>query len=390
MTAAHQPARCVPAMLGGIVYTRVGTAAVLCATTLASCAPADAQVVKSQEHSFRIVTVASGLDHPWGLAFLPNGDMLVTERRGRVRLVRGGTLQREPIAGAPEVAARGQGGLLDIELHPRFAENRLVYLTYSKPGARGATTALARARFDGQRLSGLEDVFVADAWRTGAQHFGSRIVFDGAGTVYITVGERNQPPRAQNLGDHAGTVLRLHDDGRAPSDNPFVGRQGARPEIFSYGHRNAQGMTLHPVTGELWLNEHGARGGDEINLVRAGRNYGWPAITHGVDYSGASITPDTARPGMEQPLLHWTPSIAPSGMAIYDGDRFPRWRGHVFNGALAGQHLRRVVFDGHRPTHQESLLEGRARIRTVKVGPDGYLYLLTDASNGAVLRLEPA
>ncbi len=348
-----------------------------------------AQVVTSEEHRFRVDTVATGLEHPWGIAFLPGGDLLVTERPGRVRLIRGGQLRRAPVPGAPEVFTNRQGGLLDIELHPAFAENRLIYLTYSKPGARGATTALARARFDGERLTDLRDLLITNAWREGGPHFGSRIVFDDAGMVYFGVGDRGQRDRAQSLGDHAGTIMRLHDDGRVPQDNPFVGREGARPEIFSYGHRNAQGMALHPRTRELWLNEHGPRGGDEINVVRAGLNYGWPLITHGVDYSGAIITPDTARAGLVQPLLHWTPSIAPSGMVFYTGDRFPRWRGHVFNGALAGQHLRRVVFDGERAVHQESLLRGLARIRTVKQSPDGYLYLLTDASNGSVLRLVP-
>jgi glucose/arabinose dehydrogenase len=367
--------------------------ALTAATVLASgaCAPARAQdVVDSEEHRFRVVTVVSGLANPWGLAFLPNGDVLVTERGGRLRLVRGGVLQAEPVAGGPEVHARGQGGLLDVALHPRFAENRFVYLTYSKAGPQGSTTALARARWDGTRLTGLQDLLVADAWSRRTQHYGSRIVFDSAGHLFFSVGERNEQTPAQELGHHKGKILRLHDDGRVPRDNPFVGRAGAKPEIFSYGHRNPQGMTLHPVTGALWANEHGARGGDEINVVRAGRNYGWPAITHGVDYSGARISPDTARPGMEQPLLHWTPSIAPSGLAIYAGDRFPRWQGNVFSGALAGEQLRRVVFDGERAVRQETLLRGRWRIRAVTVGPDGLLYLLTDASNGRLLRLEPA
>jgi glucose/arabinose dehydrogenase len=346
--------------------------------------------VSSEEHRFRVVTVASGLDHPWGLAFLPGGDLLVTERPGRLRLVHEGVLQPAPIAGTPAVAARGQGGLLDVELHPGFAENRLVYLTYSKPGPDGATTALARARFDGTRLVGLADVFVADAWRRTGQHFGSRIVFDDSGHVLFGVGEGNLKAPAQDLGTHLGKILRLHDDGRVPSDNPFVGRAGARPEIYSYGHRNPQGMTLHPVTRELWESEHGARGGDEVNHIRAGRNYGWPAITHGIDYNGQRISPDTALPGMEQPVLHWTPSIAPSGLAFYTGDRFPRWRGNLFGGALAKEHLRRIVLDGDRAVHQEVLLRGRWRIRTVKVGPDGLLYLLTDEGKGKVLRLEPA
>jgi glucose/arabinose dehydrogenase len=357
--------------------------------TAAGCAPADAQVVSSEEHRFRVATVASGLSNPWGIAFLPGGDMLVTERAGRLRLIRGGTLRAEPVAGVPEVVARGQGGLLDVELHPRFADNRLVYLTYSKPGPQGATTALARGRWDGTRLVDVRDIFVADAWRRTGQHFGSRIVFDRAGLVYVSVGEGNLKQPAQDLASHLGKIVRLHDDGRVPRDNPFVGRAGAKPEIFSYGHRNPQGMALHPTTGELWANEHGARGGDEINRIQAGKNYGWPAITHGVDYSGRRISPDTALANMEQPVLHWTPSIAPSGFAFYTGDKFPRWRGHTFSGALAGQHLRRVAFDGDRPTRQEELLDGRSRIRAVKAGPDGHLYLLTDSSNGAVLRLEP-
>ena len=355
----------------------------------AACSPARAQDVASEEHRFRVVTVADGLRNPWGMAFLPGGDVLVTEKGGRLRLVRGGALQAEPVAGTPEVHANGQGGLLDVALHPQFAENRLVYLTYSKPGPEGSTTALARARFDGTRLTGLQDLFVADAWSRRNQHYGSRIVFDGQGHVFISVGERNEKTPAQELGNHKGTVVRLHDDGRVPRDNPFVSRAGAKPEIWSYGHRNPQGMFLHPETRELWASEHGARGGDEINVVRAGRNYGWPAITHGVDYSGAPISPDSARAGMEQPLLHWTPSIAPSGLMLYTGDRFPRWRGNVFGGALAGEQLRRVVVSGGRASHQEPLLRGRARVRAVSQGPDGLIYLLTDAANGQLLRLEP-
>ncbi len=370
----------------------VGAPRVIAAAILLSsaAAPAGAQAAQSEEHPFRVTTVVSGLANPWGMAFLPNGDVLVTERPGRLRLVRDGKLQPEPVAGTPEVWARGQGGLLDVALHPRFADNQLVYLTYSKPTATGATTALARGRWDGTRLTGLADIFVADASGSRGQHFGSRIVFDGAGHVYVSVGDRNEKTPAQDLGNHIGTIVRLHDDGRVPADNPFVGRQGAKPEIFSYGHRNPQGMALHPATGELWANEHGARGGDEINRVLAGRNYGWPAITHGVNYDGKPISPDTARAGMEQPVIHWTPSIAPSGMAFYTGDRFPRWKGNIFNGAMAGQQLRRVVLDGNRVTHQETLLEGRARIRAVKVGPDGAIYLLTDAPrDGAMLRIEP-
>ena len=367
----------------------VRAAAVLASLAFAARAGGAQAAIESEEHRFRIDTIARGLEFPWGATFLPNGDLLVTERPGRVRLIRGGVLQAEPMAGGPEVRARGQGGLLDIAAHPQFAQNRLVYLTYSKPGLRGATTALARARLEGDRLVGLHDVFVADAWSMAGQHFGSRIVFDGAGHVFISVGERGDMQRAQDVGDHAGSIVRLHDDGRVPSDNPLAGRSGARPEIWSFGHRNPQGMIRHPMTGDLWANEHGARGGDELNLVRPGRNYGWPLITHGVNYSGQPISADTARTGLEQPVVHWTPSIAVSGLAVYTGDRFPRWRANMFTGALAGQQLRRLVLDGTRVTHQEVLLRNRMPIRQVLNGPDGHLYLLTHQQNGAVLRLVP-
>jgi aldose sugar dehydrogenase len=346
--------------------------------------------VERGTHQVRTVTVASGLDFPWGMAFLPDGGILVTERSGQLRLVRDGRLQETPLAGVPPVFAQGQGGLLDVALHPDFARNRLVYLSFSKPGPQGATTAVVRGRLEGDRLAEVVEVIETAAWGTARQHFGSRLAFDRAGDLYITIGDRGVMDRAQRTDDHAGTVLRLHDDGRVPADNPFVGRAGFLPEIFSYGHRNAQGMVLHPATGEIWLHEHGPRGGDEINLVRAGRNYGWPLVTHGVNYDGTTITTDTVLPGIEPPLLHWTPSIAPSGMAVYTGDRFPNWRGDVFAGALAGRHLRRVRFDGTRVVEQERLLDDVARIRDVRVGPDGYLYVLTDAPDGALLRLEPA
>lgn len=339
----------------------------------------------------RVVTVATGLEHPWGIAFLPGGDLLVTERPGRLRLVRGGRLVAEPIAGVPQVWARGQGGLLDVALHPDFAANRLVYLAYSKPGPRGATTAIARGRLEEGRLADVRDVFVADAWGTRGQHFGSRIVFDGAGHLYFSIGDRGERDRAQDLSDNAGGVLRIHDDGRIPADNPFAAAGGARAAMFSYGNRNIQGMDIHPETGDLWAVEHGARGGDEINVIRPGRNYGWPAITHGIDYSGAPVSPDTARPGMEQPLHHWTPSIAVSGMTIYDGDAFPAWRGSLFAAALAGQHVARVELEGGRPAREERLFADLGhRFRQVATAPDGTLYLLVDAASAPLLRVEPA
>jgi glucose/arabinose dehydrogenase len=369
------------------------SAAALALVAIVAAQPAFAQgrTFTSQEHGFRLEILVEGLEHPWAVAFLAGGDMLITERPGRLRMVRGGRLSPEPVAGVPEVWARGQGGLLDVVPHPGFARNRLVYLSYSKPGPRGAATALARARLEDGRLAGVEDVFVAEAWGRGGAHFGSRIVFDREGRIFLSVGERGEKTPSQDLASHKGKIVRLMEDGRAAPGNPFAGRAGALPEIYSYGHRNPQGMALHPSTGALWANEHGARGGDEINLVRPGVNYGWPVITLGVDYSGAKIGEGTHKEGMEQPLHHWTPSIAPSGMAIYDGAAFPKWRGSVFSGALVLQHLNRVAFDGTRPVRQERLLtELRQRIRDVRQGPDGYLYILTDEPRGILARLVPA
>lgn len=339
----------------------------------------------------RVVTVATGLEHPWGIAFLPGGDLLVTERPGRLRLVRGGALVPEPIAGVPEVWAQGQGGLLDVALHPRFETNRLVYLSYSKPGPRGATTAIAAGRLEDGRLADVRDVFVADAWGERGQHFGSRIVFDGEGHLFFSVGDRGEMERAQDPADNAGGVLRIRDDGRLPADNPFAAEGGARAAMFSWGNRNVQGMARHPETGELWAVEHGARGGDEINVIRAGRNYGWPRITHGINYNGQPITPDTALAGMEQPVHHWTPSIAVSGMTWYDGDAFPQWRGSLFAAALAGQHVARVELDGERVVRQERLFADLGhRFRQVAAAPDGALYLLVDHQSAPLLRVEPA
>jgi aldose sugar dehydrogenase len=374
---------------------RVPAVALAALATASACsdAPAAAQdpVHESERHAFRVVTVAEGLQHPWGIAFLPGGDLVVTERPGRLRVVRGGVLQPEPVAGVPEVWARGQGGLLDVALHPDFASNRLVYLSYSRPGPRGATTAVVRGRLDGDRLTGVEDVIEADAWNQRPVHFGSRLVFDRDGYLYVTVGDRGEMARAQDRGDHVGSTLRLHDDGRVPADNPFVGEAGARPEVYTYGNRNAQGMAVHPVTGQVWQAEHGPRGGDEINLILPGRNYGWPAITHGVNYDGSVITPDTAREGMEQPLHHWTPSIAVAGMTVYGGNAFPGWQGNVFAAALAGEHVARLEFDGTTPVREERLLGDLGhRFRQVVTGPDGHLYLLVDARSAPVLRLEPA
>lgn len=372
--------------------------AVLAAFLLTAAGASAAEVRRSELHSFRVEVLVRGLENPWGLAFLPDGRMLVTERPGRLRVVAGGALDPRPVEGLPPVAAVGQGGLLDVALHPDFERNRLVYFSYA--GAERGTlgrqllgTEVARGRIEGHRLADVEVIFRAEPKSTGGRHFGSRLVFDREGFLFITLGDRGEMDRAQDLDDHAGSIIRLRDDGRVPDDNPFVGRPGARPEIYTYGNRNVQGAVLHPATGVLWSHEHGPQGGDEINVVRSGTNYGWPVITHGVNYgTGTRIGVGTAREGMAQPLLHWTPSIAPSGMAFYDGERFPRWRGHLFVGALRGQLLVRVEAEGEdRVIHQERLLEGvLGRIRDVRSGPDGYLYLLTDHSDGAIVRLVPA
>ena len=368
-------------------------AALLAAVTACAGAPTDAaaQIFTSEHHTFRVATVVEGLEHPWGMAFLPDGSILVTERPGRLRLVRNGALEPEPIAGVPEVWARGQGGLLDVALHPDFERNRLVYLSYSKPGPNGATTAVARGRLVDGRLEDVEDIFVADAWTNRGQHFGSRLVFDGKGHLFISVGDRGVMQEAQNPSNHQGTIIRLHDDGRVPADNPFVGREGFRPEIYAYGIRSPQGLALHPETGELWETEHGPRGGDEINLILPGRNYGWPTITYGINYNGEKISDHTHMEGMEQPLHYWVPSIATSGLAFYTGDKFPGWKGDAFVGGLAGQQLVRLRFDGTRRVAIEVLLtELKRRIRDVRNGPDGYIYLLVDEPSAPMLRLEPA
>jgi aldose sugar dehydrogenase len=352
------------------------------------------------DHEYRVVTVAEGFVHPWSIAFLPNGDMLVTERPGRVRVVRNGQLVAEPVAGVPQVRARGQGGLLEVMAHPDFAQNQLIYLTHSRPNADGsqATTAVIRGRFDGSRLSEVQDVFEARAWSTANQHFGSKLAFDGRGHVFITVGDRGADPftgrnhPSQSPANHQGTVVRLHDDGRVPADNPLVNEPGALPEIWSYGHRNPQGLAIHPQTGDIWTNEHGPQGGDELNLTLPGRNYGWPVVGHGVQYGGRPIHEARSLPGMEDPVHVWVPSIATSGMIIYTGDAFPNWRGNFFIGGLAGETVRRLVMDGHRVAEEHRMFEGRGRVRDIREGPDGFIYIAIDDRGGAassVVRLEP-
>lgn len=362
---------------------------------VSACGPTEvpAETFQSLHHKFRVVSVAKDLDHPWSFAFLPRkAGILITERAGRLRLVRDGKLVDKPISGTPRVVDSGQGGLFEILLHPRFDSNRFIYLSYAARGDSGVNTRVTRYRYDAvaHALTEPKLIFDASPGAWGGRHFGGRLVFDRASRLYITTGDRGDMPRAQRLDDHSGSVIRLMDDGSVPPDNPFVNRRGAKKEIYSYGHRNPQGMALHPLSGAIWTHEHGARGGDEINVIRRGRNYGWPVITHGVDYDGSKIGVGSSAPGMEKPLYFWVPSIAPSGMAFYDANRFPRWWTNLFVGALAGQALVRLELNGEHVVREERLLEGEVgRIRAIRTGPDGFLYFTTDDSDGSLLRLEP-
>ena len=386
-----------PEVQSGAGRARRSSAVLLAASIFAGVAAtpctARADVFESEEHAFRVVTVTAGLDHPWGLAFLPDGRMLVTERPGRLRTVTASRLDPEPVAGIPRVHASGQGGLLDVALHPDFRENGWVYLSYAAGHWGRAGTEVARGRLRDHRLEDVEVLFRALPKSSGGRHFGSRLRFAPSGHLFVTLGDRGDRHRAQDSDDHAGSIIRLRDDGTVPPDNPFVGVDGARPEVFTTGNRNVQGLAFDPKTGVLWSHEHGPRGGDELNVVRPGVNYGWPVISYGREYiSGRPVGEGTHRDGLAQPIHQWTPSIAPSGLTVYDGDRFPAWRGNLFVGALKFRLLARLVLDGERVMHEERLLEGRyGRIRDVRTGPDGLLYLLTDAPApyGALLRLEP-
>jgi glucose/arabinose dehydrogenase len=371
-------------------------AALLAGALAGSVAPvARAQSDRTVIGNLAVETFARGLDRPWGLAFLPDGRLLVTEKPGRMRVVaRDGQLS-PPLQGVPKVFAVSQGGLLDVALDRQFAQNGTIYFCYAEPDDGGGRTSLARARLvaEGQpRLDGVTVVFRQQGPLSRGIHWGCRIVQMPDGNLFLTMGDHgNYRDEAQNLGNHLGKIVRLRPDGSAPPDNPFVNRPGALPEIWSYGHRNAQGAAINPASGKLWEHEHGARGGDEINIPEAGKNYGWPVITYGVDYSGAKIGIGTRKEGMQQPVHHWDPSIAPSGMAFYTGDLFPTWKGNLFVGALAGQMLVRLELDGATVVREERLLRGLGeRIRDVRSGPDGALWLLTDSSNGRILRVVPA
>jgi aldose sugar dehydrogenase len=344
----------------------------------------------------KVETVAKGLVHPWGLQVLPDGRMLVTERPGRLRIVAANGTVSTPIRGLPGVAANGQGGLLDVALDPKFATNGLIYWTYAEPrglDTNGTSVARGKLVFEGAagRVDNATVIFRQMPAASGGLHFGSRLAFAPDGTLFVALGERYQKERAQDLATHFGKVVRINSDGSVPTDNPFVGRDGVKIEIWSYGHRNVQAAAIHPTTGKLWTVEHGPKGGDEINVPLAGKNYGWPVIGYGIDYSGTKIHESTSKTGMEQPIYYWVPSIAPSGMAFYPSTLVPEWTGNLFVGALAGQHLSRLVLDGETVVAEERLLSALGeRIRDVRSGPDGALYLLTDHPEGRILRVTPS
>jgi aldose sugar dehydrogenase len=357
-------------------------------------APEAPRRVNSEYQVLHLTKVAGGLEHPWALAFLPDGRMLVTERPGRLKRV--DAEQSTDIGGLPDdIVSINQGGLMDLALHPGFADNGWVYLTYSKGTPEATATTLIRARLEGDALLDVEELFTQDRMSDPGRHYGSRLAFMPDGTLLMSIGDRgSEPPRAQDLGDHAGSLLRLNDDGSVPADNPFVGREDVLPEIYSYGHRNIQGLIVHPESGDIWVTEHGPRGGDELNLVKPGQNYGWPVVSRGRNYrTEDTYFEDTLRSkeGMVDPVIDWTPSLAASGLAYVDGERFPRWKGNLLAGGLRAEQVRRVVFEGDVVVHEEELIRGLVgRVRDVRIGPGGDIYVLTDQRDGGVYRIEPA
>ncbi len=350
------------------------------------------EIYQSQDYRLRVVTLAKGLEYPWGLAFLPSGSMIVSELGGTLRLVSPKGVVSAPLKGVPDVYAQGQGGMLDVLPDRDFRNNYTIYFSYAEPGKGGGATAVARARLNVKKLqlTDVKVIFRALPKSEGGRHFGSRLVLARDNTLFITIGDRAQRERVQDFSINRGQVIRINRDGSIPEDNPFIGRAGYRPEVWSLGHRNPQGAALHPDTGKLWIHEHGAQGGDEINVPEAGKNYGWPIISYGEYYSGKKIGVGTRKPGLEQPIYYWDPSIAPSGMAFYTGDRFAKWRGNLFIGALKSRLVVRLVLKGETIVAEERILAKLdERIRDVRQGPDGFLYLLTDSDNGRILRVEP-
>lgn len=345
-------------------------------------------------------TIVRGLEHPWSMAWLPDGSILITERPGRLRIVKNGVLLPQAIAGLPNIYAQGQGGLMDISLHPQFQQNRLVYLTYSHGDASANRTRLGRAKFDGKSLTNFQVIFEAAPVKAGTQHFGSRIAWLQDGTLLLAIGDGGNPPlklggslireQAQKLNSHLGKVLRLNDDGSAPKNNPFIKKPQAKPEIWSYGHRNIQGLAVDQNTGKVWATEHGSKGGDELNLLNVGKNYGWPQVSFSQEYFGGDITSLRSKVGMVDPKLVWTPAIAPSGLAVYNSTRFPQWQGNLFLGGLVSQDLRRITTDRDGLVKTQEQINIGQRVRDVRQGADGFIYVLTDQVNGELIRLQPA
>jgi glucose/arabinose dehydrogenase len=384
--------RVASSILAVVTVATISTAAMadVASESVRAPSPQPAKVVKT---GYKVTEIAKGLDHPWSMAFLPDGSMLVTERVGRLRVIKGGSLLPQAIAGVPAVHTGSQAGLFDIILHPNFAQNNIVYLTYAAGTNAANGTQVARARFDGSALRDVQVIFKAMPLKDTDNHYGGRMAFLPDGTFVLTIGEGFEyREKAQDLSSDLGKIVRLNEDGSVPQDNPFVRQASVRPEIYTWGHRNAQGLVFDAQSNRLYETEHGPRGGDELNIIVAKKNYGWPVITYGMDYSGAYVSPYTERPGLEQPVIYWTPSIAPSGLAMYRGDKFPAWNGDLFVGALAFDHLRRVHLDerGNVVDQEELLNDLHWRIRDVRAAPDGYLYVCTDEEDGRVLRLEPA
>ena len=350
-----------------------------------------AEIFESEKHNFQVEILFSGFDHPWGMNFLPDGRLLITERSGQLLIADIDQKLINPIKGLPKISEHGQGGLLDVLVHPEFKSNHWIYLSYAKGEKRRFGTEVLRAKLNGENLSETETIFIAQPKVSGSRHFGSRLVIDKDGYLFVSLGDRGDRYLAQNLNSHFGSLIRLNDDGSVPEDNPFYGQTSALSEIYSFGHRNIQGMALRQRDNSLWLHEHGPQGGDELNRPEAGKNYGWPVITYGVNYgSGSKIGEGTEKEGMEQPVYYWAPSIAPSGMAFYDAGKFPNWENSLFVGSLKFSSLMRLELENNQVIHEERMLTNQyGRIRDVRQGPDGLIYLLSDSGNGKLLRLIP-
>ncbi|MBL7873336.1 MAG: PQQ-dependent sugar dehydrogenase [Cyclobacteriaceae bacterium] len=362
---------------------------ILFCVVVAKAQPVAGSTITTEKQKFVLESITTELQRPWGMAFLPDGRAMVTEKDGEIRIIKDGKLLEEKISGVPEVFNNGQGGLLDIQLHPDYAKNGWIYISYAKPdGTKGGATTIARVKLQGNAFTNVEELFMAQPSSPSGAHFGSRIVFDGKGYIFFSCGERGKMENAQDITNHLGKIMRLHDDGRVPKDNPFVNKVGAKPEIWSYGHRNPQGLYYDKATSTLWDGEHGPKGGDELNKVEKGKNYGWPVITYGINYDDKPITDITKKDGMEQPVRYWVPSIAPCGMTMVTSDKYPNWKGNFLVGALSFQLVARVEVANGKFVAEERILEKIGRVRHVVQSPDGYIYVLTE-NPGTISKLVP-